>query len=81
MGPYPAVGYVLADCKSELVPYMSGPSDDGGTITHPFFAASIEDCLEKSSPRGARYRTRGSILAEMGNSASICQNLRPRSPI
>ena len=60
---------VLSDFKSRLKQFM--PEDNGpdDSVTFPFFAASIKDCLEKASPRGARYSIWGEIMAEMGNTA------------
>ena len=47
------------------------PEDHGHEtpITFPFFAATIEDCLQEASPTGARYQLWGSILAQVGDTA------------
>jgi formate C-acetyltransferase len=67
--PYGTFDKVMADLKSRLVAYMpEGPGEDSA-VTFPYFAATIEDCLEKASPTGARYSICGSILAEVGNAA------------
>jgi formate C-acetyltransferase len=67
--PYATFGEVMAAFKSLLSPYISDEQIDRSAITHPFFAASIEDCLAKSSPSEARYRIEGTILAQVGNAA------------
>ena len=38
-------------------------------VTFPYFAASLEDCLEQASVTGARYSIRGRILSQLGNVA------------
>jgi formate C-acetyltransferase len=60
---------VMADFKSRLMRYV--PDDHGKDypVTSPYFAATIEDCLENASPNGARYTIAGSILAQVGNAA------------
>ena len=67
--PYERFEDVMAEFKRRLTPYMTDGLDDRSAITHPYFAASIEDCLESASPSDARYRIRGAILAEVGNAA------------
>jgi pyruvate-formate lyase len=67
--PYATFGEVMADYKSRLTPYMAEGHGADHPITFPFFAASVEDCLEKASPAGIRYSLWGSILAEAGNAA------------
>ena len=59
----------MADYKERLTAYMPEGNGEDAAITFPYFAASIEDCLEKASPTGARYSIWGSILAEVGNAA------------
>ena len=60
---------VVEDVKARLISYMpSGPAQ-AMPITFPFFAATIDDCLEKADPAGARYPIYGSILAEVANVA------------
>jgi formate C-acetyltransferase len=60
---------VMSDFKSRLNQFMHEGNGQDDSITFPFFAASIKDCLEKSSPKGARYSIWGEIMAEMGNTA------------
>ena len=64
---YLTFGDVLAAFKSRLTRFM--PEDHGrpDPVTSPYFAASIDDCLEEASPAGARYSLQGSILAQVGN--------------
>jgi pyruvate-formate lyase len=67
--PYPAFADVLDDFELRLQATMpAGPAGEQ-SITFPFFAASIEDCLQLASPSGARYQIRGVILSEVGNAA------------
>lgn len=60
---------VLADFKSRLIPFMPKGKGGDASVTFPYFAAGIEDCLEEASPRGVRYSIWGSILAQVGNSS------------
>jgi pyruvate-formate lyase len=60
---------VMADFKSRLARFMPKGRGRDQAVTFPYFAASIQDCLEKASPRGARYSIWGTILAQVGNSA------------
>jgi pyruvate-formate lyase len=67
--PYATFGEVMAEFKSRLTPFMPEGHGDDQAVTFPYFAASIEDCLETASPTGVRYSIWGSILAEVGNTA------------
>ena len=60
---------VMADFKSGLTRFMPNGNGNDAAVTFPYFAASVEDCLEKASPTGVRYSIWGTILAEVGNSA------------
>jgi len=60
---------VLSDYKSRLVRFMPDGPAPARPITRPFFAASIEDCLQEASPAAARYAINGVILAQVGNAA------------
>ena len=60
---------VMADFKSRLIPFMPKGKRGDASVTHPYFAASIEDCLTKASPTGVRHSIWGSILAQVGNSS------------
>jgi pyruvate-formate lyase len=67
--PYDSFEEVMADLKSRFTAFMPEGHGEDMAVTFPFFAASIEDCLEKASPTGVRYSIWGSILAEVGNTA------------
>jgi len=60
---------VMADYRSRLIRFMPEDHGEPRPVTFPFFAASIEDCLEEASPGAARYAINGSILAQVGNAA------------
>ena len=67
--PYRTFDEVFADFKQRLKRWM--PDDHGAAmaVTFPFFAATIDDCLERASPSAARYHIHGNIIAEAANSA------------
>lgn len=67
--PYATFGEVMADFKSRLTSFMPEGHGKDSAVTFPYFAASIQDCLTKASPTGARYSIWGSILAQVGNAA------------
>ena len=67
--PYPSFEDLLAAFKARLTPFMPDGHGQDEAISHPFFAASIEDCLAEASATGARYSLYGSILAQVGNTA------------
>jgi formate C-acetyltransferase len=60
---------VLDDFKSRLIQFMPQGRGGDAAVTFPYFAASIEDCLEKASPTGVRYSIWGSILAQVSNTS------------
>jgi|TARA_B100000315_G_scaffold253669_1_gene292969 formate C-acetyltransferase len=66
---YSTFDEVMEDYKSRLAALMPAELGPARPITFPFFAASIEDCLEEASPTAARYAINGSILAQVGNAA------------
>jgi pyruvate-formate lyase len=66
---YETFDEVMADFKARLVQYIPEEPFDIEGVTYPYFAASIEDCLDKASPKGARYQIKGTIMAQIGNSA------------
>ena len=67
--PHETFDELMTEFKSRLTPFMLEGRGESEAITFPYFAASIEDCLETASATGARYTLRGSILAEVGNTA------------
>jgi formate C-acetyltransferase len=66
---YPTFQDVMQAFKARLIEFAPTEPRGDGPITFPFFAASVDDCLQKASPTGARYSIRGSILGEVGNAA------------
>ena len=60
---------VMADFKSRLTKFMPKGKAVDRPVTHPYFAASIKDCLAEASPTGVRHGIMGSILAQVGNSS------------
>jgi pyruvate-formate lyase len=68
-GAYPTFPDVISGFKDHLRPFVPAEPRGNGAISFPFFAASIDGCLEKASPTGARYSIWGSILGEVANAA------------
>jgi pyruvate-formate lyase len=66
---YPTFQDVMRGFKLHLRRFVPAEPRGDGSIALPFFAASVDDCLEKASPTGARYSIWGSILGEVGNTA------------
>jgi formate C-acetyltransferase len=66
---YPTFQDVKGAFKARLSRLAPVEPRGDGSITFPFFAAIVDDCLQKASPTGARYSLWGSILAEVGNAA------------
>jgi pyruvate-formate lyase len=66
---YPTFQDVMQGFKAHLRRFVPAEPRGDGPITFPFFAASVDDCLRKASPTGARYSIWGSILGEVGNAA------------
>jgi pyruvate-formate lyase len=60
---------VMQSFKMHLRRFMPVELRGNGSITFPFFAASVDDCLQKASPTGARYSIWASVLGEVGNTA------------
>lgn len=67
--PYGSFAEVLDDFKGRMRRWMPDGPGEGLPQTFPFFAATLDDCLEEASPLGARYRFTGHILAETANAA------------
>ncbi|MBN2389468.1 MAG: hypothetical protein JXR84_02010 [Anaerolineae bacterium] len=66
---YPTFEDMMQAFKAHLHCLVPAEPRGDGPITFPFFAASIDDCLQKASPTGARYSIWGSVLGEVGNTA------------
>ncbi len=60
---------VMADYKARLTRYMPEDRGENPAVTFPYFAAGIDDCMERGSPSGVRYPITGSILAQVGDTA------------
>lgn len=67
--PYATFEETMDDFKGRLSQFMPADRQPNPPITFPFFAASIEDCLEEASPSAMRYSIAGSILAQVGDTA------------
>jgi len=67
--PFSCFKDVIADYKSRLTRFMPRNHGRVDPVTFPYFAATIEDCLDRASPSGVRYCIHGSILAQVGNVA------------
>ncbi len=67
--PFASFEDTMADFKERLSHFMPADRQPNPPITFPFFAASIEDCLEEASPSAMRYSIAGSILAQVGDTA------------
>ena len=67
--PFGSFEEVVADFQQRLEAEV--PEGNGGKaeVTFPYFAASLDDCLEEASTRGVRYSIWGSIPSQMGNVA------------
>ncbi|MEW6359507.1 MAG: pyruvate formate lyase family protein [Planctomycetota bacterium] len=67
--PYADFADVMADARQRLEAWM--PNDHGLPlpVTFPFFAGTIDHCLEEASPTGAKYHIHGNIIAETANCA------------
>jgi len=67
--PFESFDGVLAHYKSRLGRYMPAKVTENPPVTFPFFAATLDDCLQTASSRGVRYSLQGSILAQTGDAA------------
>ena len=67
--PYETFAAVMTDFQERLEDQI--PNDHGGKaeVTFPYFAASLDDCLEEASTTGVRYSIWGRIPSQMGNVA------------
>ncbi len=67
--PYESFAAVMTDFNERLERFI--PNDHGGKaeVTFPYFAASLDDCLEEASTTGVRYSIWGKIPSQMGNVA------------
>ncbi|MCA9983035.1 MAG: hypothetical protein KDE59_02030 [Anaerolineales bacterium] len=67
---YSSFEEVMADFEARLAAFIPDDKDGGkADVTFPYFAASLDDCLEAASIDGVRYSIWGSIPSQMGNVA------------
>lgn len=67
--PFATFQDVMQDFKTRTLDFVPVDPRGAGAITFPYFAASIDGCLQEASPTGARYSIWGTILGEVGNTA------------
>ena len=60
---------VVTDFETRLHGKIPDVHGENPEVTFPYFAASLDDCLEAGSPRGIRYQIQGKIPSQMGNVA------------
>ena len=60
---------VMADYQERLEAEVPQEHGQKRAVTFPYFAASLDDCLETASTTGVRYSIWGSIPSQMGNVA------------
>ena len=68
-GNYDTFDQVMENFKQRLTNFMPEGPKGVRAVTHPFFAASIEDCLEKASPEGIRYTIFSRIPSQLAHVA------------
>lgn len=66
---YADFGAVVDDFEGRLESAIAAGPEARAPVTFPYFAATLDDCLELASPEGARYRIAGRIPSQMGNAA------------
>ncbi|MEW6751096.1 MAG: pyruvate formate lyase family protein [Candidatus Latescibacterota bacterium] len=66
---FPDFPAVVADFEERLEEQIGVGHHGPVPVTFPYFAASLDDCLEAASPAGARYGICGRIPSQMGNVA------------
>lgn len=67
---------VMADFQQRLEDQIPREHGRKRAVTFPYFAASLDDCLEEASVTGARYSIWGSIPSQMGNVADGLASIR-----
>lgn len=60
---------VMDDFKHRLTHFMPSGPKEVRQVTHPFFAASIDDCLKKASPDGVLYTIFSRIPSQLAHVA------------
>ena len=66
---YDTFDEVMDDFKQRLTNFMPNGPRGVRQVTYPFFAASIDDCLEKASPDGVRYTIFSRIPSQLAHVA------------
>jgi formate C-acetyltransferase len=66
---YKTFDEVIEDFKQRLTGFMPNGPRGVRQVTYPFFAASIDDCLEKASPDGVRYTIWSRIPSQLAHVA------------
>jgi len=66
---YETFDEVMANFKQRLDNFMPDGPRGVRQVTYPFFAASIEDCLEKAAPDGVRYTIFSQIPSQLAHVA------------
>ena len=66
---YETFDEVMNDFKGRLTQFMPNAPTNVRQVTYPFFAASIEDCLEKAAPDGVRYTIFSRIPSQLAHVA------------
>ena len=67
--PFETFEDVVEDFERRLEKHIPKDAKAKREISFPYFAASIDDCLEEASTHGARYSIWGRIPSQMGNVA------------
>ena len=67
--PWDSFDEVVTDFEERLEGEIPEHNGDKTHVTFPFFAASLDDCLEEAWTGGVRYSIHGSIPSQMGNVA------------
>ena len=60
---------VMSDFQARLEDHIPNEHGQKRAVTFPYFAASLDDCLEEASVTGVRYSIWGSIPSQIGNVA------------
>jgi len=66
---YGTFDQVMDDFKHRLTNFMPEGPRGVRPVTHPFFAASIDDCLEEAAPEGVRYTIFSRIPSQLAHVA------------
>ena len=67
--PFDSFAEVMGDFHERMEGQIPEEHGQKRAVTYPYFAGSLDDCLEEASTTGARYSIWGSIPSQMGNVA------------